>query len=68
MTYKGLFLESIIIYYIYRGVLIPLKKNYKNSKINKDLSIFIFGPLFGLVNDLSRLLGFTYGYLKKIIK
>lgn len=68
MAYKGLFLESVIIYYIYRGIIIPLKKNYKNSKIKMDLSIFIFGPLFGLVNDLSRLLGFIYGYFKKIIK
>ena len=68
MSYKGFFLENIIIYYIYRGILIPLKKNYRNSKIKKNLLVFIFGPLFGLVNDLSRLLGFIYGYFKKIIR
>jgi glycosyltransferase involved in cell wall biosynthesis len=68
MTYIGLFLESIFIYLIYRGILIPSKKNYKNLKIKKDLSIFIFGPVIGLIIDLSRLLGFIFGYFKKIIK
>lgn len=68
LSLKKLFLVSVLIYVLFRGLIIPLKKNFQNIKTKKDLTIFIFGPFIGLVIDLSRLSGFIFGYLKKIIK
>ena len=68
LVFKGLFLECIVMYLFYRGLILPLKKNFQDIKNKMDLTIFIFGPFIGLVIDLSRLSGFIFGYLKKIIK
>ena len=68
MLISGYHLEMIILYFIYRGIYFSFKKNFKDTKKKFDLSLIFFGPIMGIIIDISRLLGFIFGYVKKIIK
>ena len=64
----GFFLETMIVYFLFRGLYLPIKKNFQNTKKNFDFSLILFGPIFGAIIDASRLFGFLFGHVKKIIK
>ena len=64
----GFFLETVIMYFLFRGLYLPIKKNFQNTKKNFDFSLILFGPIFGVIIDASRLFGFLFGHVKKIIK
>lgn len=65
---NGFFFEAIILYFIYRGIFIPFKKNYKLKNKKFDPIIYFYGPIIGFIIDTARVTGFLFGYIKKLIK
>ena len=64
----GFYLETVFLYFLFRGLYLPIKKNFRNTKKFFDFSLILIGPIFGIIIDTARLFGFSFGYIKKILK